>query len=78
MVIGLAQFYQNGFDYSLHVQSNPVVFSFWLSPPLCPLSALSCALFSTMLESYSALLKSLQEVIHREGFDVAAPMVRRE
>ncbi|KAM6949962.1 elongator complex protein 4 isoform 2-T2 [Lycodopsis pacificus] len=29
---------------------------------------------STMLESYSALLKSLQEVINREGFDVAAPM----
>uniref|UniRef100_A0A8C9YVP2 Elongator complex protein 4 n=1 Tax=Sander lucioperca TaxID=283035 RepID=A0A8C9YVP2_SANLU len=29
---------------------------------------------STMPESYSALLKSLQEVIHREGFDVAAPM----
>ncbi|KAM7015925.1 elongator complex protein 4 isoform 2-T2 [Tautogolabrus adspersus] len=29
---------------------------------------------STMLESYSALLKSLQEVIHREGFDLAAPM----
>uniref|UniRef100_A0A3Q2PX22 Elongator complex protein 4 n=1 Tax=Fundulus heteroclitus TaxID=8078 RepID=A0A3Q2PX22_FUNHE len=26
------------------------------------------------LESYSALLKSLQEVIHREGFDLAAPM----
>ncbi|KAG8001485.1 Elongator complex protein 4, partial [Nibea albiflora] len=31
---------------------------------------------STMLESYSALLKSLQEVIHREGFDVAAPMTK--
>ncbi|KAI3377100.1 hypothetical protein L3Q82_000299 [Scortum barcoo] len=31
---------------------------------------------STMLESYSALLKSLQEVIHKEGFDVAAPMDR--
>uniref|UniRef100_A0A3Q3JCP4 Elongator complex protein 4 n=1 Tax=Monopterus albus TaxID=43700 RepID=A0A3Q3JCP4_MONAL len=29
---------------------------------------------SPMLESYSTLLKSLQEVIHREGFDVAAPM----
>ncbi|XP_071385832.1 elongator complex protein 4 [Centroberyx affinis] len=29
---------------------------------------------SPMLESYSALLKSLQEVIHREGFDGAAPM----
>ncbi|XP_074469459.1 elongator complex protein 4 [Sebastes fasciatus] len=29
---------------------------------------------STILESYSALLKSLQEVINREGFDVAAPM----
>ncbi|XP_049419055.1 elongator complex protein 4 [Epinephelus fuscoguttatus] len=29
---------------------------------------------STMLESYSALLKSLQEVIKREGFEVAAPM----
>uniref|UniRef100_A0A671VVY9 Elongator complex protein 4 n=1 Tax=Sparus aurata TaxID=8175 RepID=A0A671VVY9_SPAAU len=29
---------------------------------------------SMRLESYSALLKSLQEVIHREGFDVAAPM----
>uniref|UniRef100_A0A4W6CFP2 Elongator complex protein 4 n=1 Tax=Lates calcarifer TaxID=8187 RepID=A0A4W6CFP2_LATCA len=29
---------------------------------------------SPMLESYSALLKSLQEVIHREGFDVAASM----
>ncbi|XP_078106670.1 elongator complex protein 4 isoform X3 [Sander vitreus] len=29
---------------------------------------------STMPESYSALLKSLQEVIHSEGFDVAAPM----
>uniref|UniRef100_A0AAQ4S0L9 Elongator complex protein 4 n=1 Tax=Gasterosteus aculeatus aculeatus TaxID=481459 RepID=A0AAQ4S0L9_GASAC len=29
---------------------------------------------STMLESYSALLKSLQEVINSEGFDVAAPM----
>lgn len=74
-MIGLAQFYQNGFNYSLHVLSNPFVFSFWLSPPLCPLSHLSCVLFSTMLESYSALLKSLQEVIHREGFDVAAPMV---
>uniref|UniRef100_A0A8C2WVU1 Elongator complex protein 4 n=1 Tax=Cyclopterus lumpus TaxID=8103 RepID=A0A8C2WVU1_CYCLU len=30
----------------------------------------------TMLESYSALLKSLQEVINREGFDVAAPMTK--
>ncbi|XP_068441544.1 elongator complex protein 4 isoform X2 [Clinocottus analis] len=29
---------------------------------------------SPLLESYSALLKSLQEVINREGFDVAAPM----
>ncbi|XP_076003074.1 elongator complex protein 4 isoform X2 [Genypterus blacodes] len=29
---------------------------------------------SPMLESYSALLKSLQDVIQREGFDVAAPM----
>ncbi|KAM3626029.1 uncharacterized protein V6R79_021518 [Siganus canaliculatus] len=29
---------------------------------------------SAMLESYSALLKSLQEVIHKEGFEVAAPM----
>uniref|UniRef100_A0A672FKW5 Elongator complex protein 4 n=1 Tax=Salarias fasciatus TaxID=181472 RepID=A0A672FKW5_SALFA len=29
---------------------------------------------SPMLESYSALLKSLEEVIHREGFDVVAPM----
>ncbi|KAM7406242.1 hypothetical protein PAMP_000630 [Pampus punctatissimus] len=29
---------------------------------------------SSMLESYSVLLKSLEEVIHREGFDVAAPM----
>ncbi|KAG7230239.1 hypothetical protein INR49_012372 [Caranx melampygus] len=29
---------------------------------------------SPMLESYSSLLKSLQEVIHREGFEVAAPM----
>ncbi|XP_032368917.1 elongator complex protein 4 [Etheostoma spectabile] len=29
---------------------------------------------SSMPESYSALLKSLQEVILREGFDVAAPM----
>ncbi|TNN55133.1 Elongator complex protein 4 [Liparis tanakae] len=29
---------------------------------------------SATLESYSALLKSLQEVINREGFDVAAPM----
>ncbi|XP_047219205.1 elongator complex protein 4 isoform X3 [Girardinichthys multiradiatus] len=26
------------------------------------------------VESYSALLRSLQEVIHREGFDLAAPM----
>nr|XP_046240766.1 elongator complex protein 4 isoform X2 [Scatophagus argus] len=31
---------------------------------------------STALESYSALLKLLQEVIHKEGFDVAAPMDR--
>ncbi|XP_041647613.1 elongator complex protein 4 isoform X1 [Cheilinus undulatus] len=37
-------------------------------------SPLSFAIFSTMLESYSALLKSLQEVIHREGFDLATPM----
>ncbi|KAM6943374.1 elongator complex protein 4 [Xenentodon cancila] len=29
---------------------------------------------SSKLKPYSALLKSLQEVIHREGFDVAAPM----
>ncbi|CAG5854611.1 unnamed protein product [Menidia menidia] len=29
---------------------------------------------SPMLESYSAMLKSLQEVIHREGFDLAVPM----
>lgn len=29
-----------------------------------------------MIESYSALLKSLQEVIHREGFDLSTPMVR--
>ncbi|KAF7199445.1 elongator complex protein 4 isoform X1 [Nothobranchius furzeri] len=29
---------------------------------------------SPMLESYSALLKSLQEVINREGFDLTAPM----
>ncbi|KAF3686339.1 Elongator complex protein 4 [Channa argus] len=29
---------------------------------------------SAVIESYSALLKSVQEVIHREGFDVAAPM----
>ncbi|XP_028299133.1 elongator complex protein 4 [Gouania willdenowi] len=29
---------------------------------------------SPMLQSYSALLKSLQEVIHREGFFIAAPM----
>uniref|UniRef100_A0A3B4GQK0 Elongator complex protein 4 n=1 Tax=Pundamilia nyererei TaxID=303518 RepID=A0A3B4GQK0_9CICH len=29
---------------------------------------------SRMIESYSALLKSLQEVIHREGFDLSTPM----
>ncbi|XP_008302043.1 elongator complex protein 4, partial [Stegastes partitus] len=34
------------------------------------------ATHSPMIESYSALLKSLQEVIHREGFDVAASMPR--
>ncbi|KAM8762615.1 elongator complex protein 4 isoform 1-T1 [Acanthopagrus schlegelii] len=34
----------------------------------------SSSTHSSKLESYSALLKSLQEVIHREGFDVAAPM----
>ncbi|XP_060897821.1 elongator complex protein 4 isoform X2 [Labrus mixtus] len=34
----------------------------------------SSSTHSTMPESYSALLKSLQEVIHREGFDLAAPM----
>ncbi|XP_028258180.1 elongator complex protein 4 isoform X2 [Parambassis ranga] len=34
----------------------------------------SSATHSAMLESYSTLLKSLQEVIHREGFDLAAPM----
>lgn len=34
----------------------------------------SSATRSATLESYSALLKSLQEVINREGFDVAAPM----
>lgn len=31
-----------------------------------------------MLESYSALLKSLQEVIHKNGFDLKPPMVRSE
>ncbi|XP_039467376.1 elongator complex protein 4 isoform X2 [Oreochromis aureus] len=31
---------------------------------------------SRMIESYSALLKSLQEVIHREGFDLSTPMDR--
>uniref|UniRef100_A0A667WTJ2 Elongator complex protein 4 n=1 Tax=Myripristis murdjan TaxID=586833 RepID=A0A667WTJ2_9TELE len=31
---------------------------------------------SPMLESYSALLKSLQEVIHKGGFDGAAPMTK--
>ncbi|XP_071344310.1 elongator complex protein 4 isoform X2 [Trachinotus anak] len=31
---------------------------------------------SPMLASYSSLLKSLQEVIHREGFEVAAPMLK--
>lgn len=34
------------------------------------------ALSSPMLGSYSALLKTLQEVIHREGFDLSTPMVR--
>lgn len=29
-----------------------------------------------MLESYSALLKSLQEVIQKKGFDLSTPMVR--
>lgn len=33
---------------------------------------------STILESYSALLKSLQEVIHKNGFDLKTPMVRYE
>lgn len=33
---------------------------------------------STILESYSALLKSLQEVIHKNGFDLKTPMVRSE
>lgn len=40
-------------------------------------SLLSNSVFSsTMLESYSALLKSLQEVIHKKGFDLTTPMVR--
>lgn len=33
---------------------------------------------STGLESYSALLTSLQELIHKKGFDLATPMVRRD
>ncbi|CAB1417931.1 unnamed protein product, partial [Pleuronectes platessa] len=36
--------------------------------------AQSSGTHSPMLQSYTALLRSLQEVIHREGFDVAAPM----
>lgn len=60
----------------VHVLSNHFVISFCLSPPLCPLFPPSYVLSSPVLESYSALLKSLQEVIHKEGFDVAAPMVR--
>lgn len=42
-------------------------------------SLMSNSVFSsTMLESYSALLKSLQEVIHKKGFDLTTPMVRSE
>lgn len=42
-------------------------------------SLVSVSVFSsTMLESYSALLKSLQEVIHKKGFDLTTPMVRSE
>ncbi|XP_040925972.1 elongator complex protein 4 isoform X3 [Betta splendens] len=37
---------------------------------------LSSPTHSPVLESYSALLKSLQDIIHKEGFDVAAPMSR--
>lgn len=33
---------------------------------------------STILDPYSALLKSLQEVIHKNGFDLKTPMVRIE
>lgn len=36
---------------------------------------LSSLLSSPMLSSYSALLRSLEEVIHKGGFEVAAPMV---
>lgn len=75
MVIGLAQFYQNSLSDNLHILNKAFVFSFWVSASLFPFF-LPCALSSRMIESYSALLKSLQEVIHREGFDLSTPMVR--
>lgn len=37
-----------------------------------------CVCCSTGLESYSALLTSLQEVLHQRGFDLATPVVRRD
>lgn len=44
----------------------------------CCFSYVSSVCCSTSLESYSALLTSLQEVIRKDGFALTTPMVRRD
>lgn len=68
MVIGLARFHPG-------VVSHAV----WAPCLSFVASLMSVSVFpSTMLESYAALLKSLQEVVHKKGFDLATPVVRSE
>lgn len=64
---------KRGLNYSLHVSEVAA----WRS--VSALSALRChSVHSTLLGPYAALLKSVQEVISSQGFDLTVPMVRKQ
>lgn len=64
---------KRGLNYSLHVSEVAA----WRS--VSALSALRChSVHSTLLGPYAALLKSIQEVISNQGFNLTVPMVRKQ
>lgn len=74
VVISLAPIYQDTIGDGLHILGIPLCVL--MQVLCCTVSNVSHSFSNARVESYSALLKSLQEVIHREGFDLATPMVR--